>query len=311
MMAHNFMKRVIKARESEWAIAYRKKKDGAIFEFEKQSFSLISNTIRYWCADPFLVEEGNRTYIFCEVFDRFKRKGFLGFREINEGEVGNIHIIIEEPHHLSYPFVYHEENNWFIIPETREANEIARYRAIEFPYRWEKEKVLVDHIASVDNTLFSIAPGNVKLFAYIWETFNKGELQIINLKGDSNQIIAQISDTNGRKRPAGKIFMINDVYYRPSQLSERTYGEAVIFNKIIAFKENVYQEEEFKIMGVDSLKLDTDRKITGVHTYNCSENWEVIDVEIGGFSILRTFSLLPRLYSHIKKMKENNNLSHS
>ncbi|SCZ76078.1 glucosamine inositolphosphorylceramide transferase family protein [Acidaminobacter hydrogenoformans] len=297
----NLRNMALKVKVSEWAIAYRRKTEGAPWDFNTPPYTVLGNAFRYWCADPFVVEEGGRTFVFFEAFDRYKRKGLLGCREIFGDGIGEIRIVIEESHHLSYPCVFKENENWYLIPETKDANEIARYRAVDFPYQWEKEKVILNQIAVVDNTVYSITAGNLTLLTYIWQIFNRGELMILNLTEASNKIIARIDDPNGRKRPAGNLFKLNGVWFRPSQLNTRVYGEAIIFNEILKFTEDAYEEKEYKVIGVKDLKLDKNVRVTGVHTYNRSENWEVIDVEINGFSINRTLEMLPRLYSVIKK----------
>jgi hypothetical protein len=312
----SFRKILFKVIESEWAIAYRNKRNGEILTSEKQYFSIIKNTLRYWCADPFPVEEGTKTYIFFEAFDRIKRKGVIGYREINSNRISKINIIIKEPFHLSYPYIYREKGSWYIIPESKDLNKIIRYKSKKFPDIWEKEKILINNISAVDPTVFpycknDMKKNDMKLFTYIFESFNKGELQIFHLKDNSQTIICNIEDLDGRKRPAGKICIVNNIYYRPSQLCTRSYGEAIIFNKILCLTDNSYEETEYKMLTVKEISLDRTLKITGVHTYNDSENWEVVDVEISGVSLIRIIGFIPRIY-HIakrtikaKKMKGN------
>lgn len=285
--------------ESEWAIAYRRKNSGDILNSEKQRFSLIKNTLRYWCADPFVVESESNTYIFFEAFDRLKRKGVIGYREIDCDRAGKIKIVLEEPFHLSYPYLYCENGCWYLIPESKDSNQIIRYQSKEFPDLWERETVLVEQIAAVDTTVLSHDGRDIELIIYLWESFNKGELQIIRIKGHELSIICKIGDPQGRKRPAGKLCRIGDDTYRPSQLCTRRYGEAVIFNKIGQLTD--YEESEYKMVVAGDICLDRPAKIAGVHTYNASENWEVIDVEMIGFSMLRIFGLIPRIYHHFKR----------
>ncbi|MDD4582929.1 MAG: hypothetical protein PHR60_01925 [Eubacteriales bacterium] len=305
-----------KAIESEWAIAYRNKRNGEILTSKKQYFTIIKNTLRYWCADPFVVEEGTKIYVFFEVFDRIRRKGVIGYREISSNRIGKINIIIEEPFHLSYPYIYRENGSWYIIPESKDLNKIIRYKSKKFPDIWEKEKILIDNISAVDTIVFNyckndMKKNDIKLFTYIFESFNKGKLQIFHLKDNYQTIISSIKDPDGRKRPAGRICMIDNIYYRPSQLCTKAYGEAIIFNKILCLTDNSYEETEYKIITIEDICLDRAVKITGVHTYNNSENWEVVDVEISGVSLIRIIGLIPRIY-HIakrtikaKKMKGN------
>lgn len=297
----NFRRLMRKAIESEWCIAYRNKKTGGILIDKRHCFSLIKNTLRYWCADPFPVEEGEKNYIFFEAFDRIKRKGAIGYREITGNKISKLKIVIEEPFHLSYPYIYGENGSWYIIPEAKDSHQILRYKAKEFPDIWEREKILIDNIPAVDTTVISYNNNDMILYTYLFESFNKGVLQIIKLNGISESIVHAIADANGIKRPAGKVFEIGNFRYRPSQLCTTTYGEAIIFNKILDFTDSAYTETEYKRITVGDIILDRTVKITGAHTYNSSENREVIDVEIRGISLLRIASLIPRVYYCIKR----------
>lgn len=287
--------------EPEWALAYRNKKEGGILDSPEQAFSLIKNTLRYWCADPFLAEAGEDAYVFFEAFDRLKRKGVIGYRKINSSRVGKIKIVIEEPFHLSYPYIYEESGSWYIIPESRDARQIIRYRAKEFPDVWEVEKILADNMPVVDTTVLSGSGDSLQLVTYLFEWFNKGELLVLQLKAGYQEIQYRFADLDGRKRPAGKICRMGSSRYRPSQLCTSSYGEAIIFNKIVDSNGDGYKETEYKTISVSEISLDRRAKISGVHTYNSSDNWEVIDVEIRGFSILRLLGLMPRVYHAAKK----------
>lgn len=297
----NFRRLMRKAIESEWCIAYRNKKTGGILIDKRHCFSLIKNTLRYWCADPFPVEEGEKNYIFFEAFDRIKRKGAIGYREITGNKISKLKIVIEEPFHLSYPYIYCENGSWYIIPESKDSHQIIRYKAKEFPDVWEREKILIDNIPAVDTTVISYNNNDMILFTYLFESFNKGILQIIKLNETSESVIHKIADVNGTKRPAGKIFEIGNFRYRPSQLCTTTYGEAIIFNKILDFTDSAYTETEYKMVSVADICLERAVKICGVHTYNSSKSWEVIDVEIREFSILRILGLVHRIYHRIKR----------
>ncbi|MDF2999970.1 MAG: hypothetical protein K0Q48_89 [Bacillota bacterium] len=309
--------------ESEWAVAYRKKQDGAILNSQPQKFYLLKNTLRYWCADPFPVEAGERTYVFFEAYDRMKRKGVIAYREIGVKKPGGIHIILEEPFHLSYPCVYREKENWYLIPESREAGHIVKYRARHFPDLWEQDRILIDGIEAVDTTVlpaesahFTDSDGNkgiepahsgdsdadkkLHLILYLWERRNKGTLQVVQRQDKLWRTICQIDDPNGRKRPAGKVFRFQSSYYRPSQLCTRTYGEAIILNRV-AFTDQTYTEEEYRMITKNDICLDIETRIKGVHTYNSSEAWEVIDVELEGFRLVRFIGIVPRIYQKIKK----------
>lgn len=225
-----------------------------------------------------------------------KRKGVIGYRKIDGSRAGKLNIVIEEPFHLSYPFIYKEGGSWFMIPETKDINRIVRYRATEFPERWERDKVLAENIPAVDTTVLSSKDGCMELFTYLYEGFNKGELQLLQITEENQSSRYRYADLDGKKRPAGKCCRIGSFCYRPSQFCTRAYGEAIIFNKIQCLTGGDYEETEYRRITTGEISLNSPLRITGTHTYNSSENWEAIDVEIRRFSLLRILGLMPRLF---------------
>lgn len=76
----------------EWCCAVRFNQDGgtSILNDTETEFTVIKDSYRYWTADPFLAEENGKYYLFFEVYDRLKRKGVLGYREITKNSAGKI-----------------------------------------------------------------------------------------------------------------------------------------------------------------------------------------------------------------------------
>ena len=61
--------------------------------------------------------------------------------------------ILEKDYHLSYPFVFEDNNEIFMIPESKENKTIDLYKCIDFPYKWKHEKTLINNIMAVDATV--------------------------------------------------------------------------------------------------------------------------------------------------------------
>jgi hypothetical protein len=55
---------------------------------------------------------------------------------------------------MSYPFLVEDAGEIYCIPETCGADEVALFRAVEFPRKWSKVAVLVEHFGGVDPTVF-------------------------------------------------------------------------------------------------------------------------------------------------------------
>ena len=57
------------------------------------------------------------------MFDRLKSKGVIGYREIDREKVGEMKIAYEANRHLSFPFIFKHEENYYIMPEYSEGKE--------------------------------------------------------------------------------------------------------------------------------------------------------------------------------------------
>lgn len=62
-------------KKDEWIIAIRKRGE--------EQFRIIPNTLRYWCADPFVKEIDGHTFLLFEMYDRLKGKGLIGYRKFD------------------------------------------------------------------------------------------------------------------------------------------------------------------------------------------------------------------------------------
>ena len=85
-------------------------------------------------ADPFLFSHGGRTWMFFEDFPHATRKGVIAVCEIDaSGHPGAPRVVLEEPFHLSYPFVFEHDGEIYMLPETAAAGCIRLYHADPFP----------------------------------------------------------------------------------------------------------------------------------------------------------------------------------
>jgi len=95
-------------------------------------------------ADPFMVREENKWYMFFEVMNSEMQKGHIGLAMSNDGLRWNYQqIILQEPFHMSYPYVFKWKDEYYMIPETYQAFSIRLYKAVNFPYKWQFVKNLI------------------------------------------------------------------------------------------------------------------------------------------------------------------------
>ena len=101
-------------------------------------------------ADPFMICETNIWYMFFEVMNAITGRGEIGLATSIDGlEWHYQQKVLKESFHLSYPYVFKWNRNYYMIPETRTAGcGVRLYQATEFPYKWSfVQKLLPDDYA--------------------------------------------------------------------------------------------------------------------------------------------------------------------
>lgn len=266
----------------QWIILYQfnKKNDWSksFFRFKR----IVPPKDRFW-ADPFVYEKNDNYYIFIEELIYKENRGKISVIEIDEK--GNYSIpkaIIERDYHLSYPFLFEEGDDLYILPETSENNTIELYKCIEFPLKWELDKVLMSGLNAVDSTILK-HNNKYWLFCNVLENEGASSLDELFLfysdslfnddwiKHPCNPIVSDVSQA----RPAGRIFKENYKLYRPSQDSAKGYGYGMKINEIVELTETSYKEEI-----IQSIHPNWTKDLLSTHTINHEKKLTVIDALI-------------------------------
>ena len=287
----------LKLEYSNW-IRYLRRKIENKYSFEQWSLLFnIQNEIskslwkykiihppkdRFW-ADPHVIVRDNNYFIFIEEYIYQKDKGHVALltmdKDGNYKYVGNI---LERKYHLSYPFVFEFDNNFYMIPETESNKSIEIYKCIEFPEKWEYFGKLMSSINAVDSTLFQY---NNKwwMFSGIKENNGASNSDELFLFHSDNPLSDKwephpenpiISDSR-KARPGGKIFSYRNSFYRPSQDCSNYYGYGISINQIKKLNEDKYEEIQ-----VSSILPKWTNKITRVHTFTYDSGLSIIDAKI-------------------------------
>lgn len=257
----------------QWFLAFKN------INKKNENYTIIRPPSDRFYADPFIFKKDNKTFIFFEEYIYSKGKGDISVMELDpdNNKCSEPICILDKPFHLSYPFIFEWEENIYLIPETSENRTIELYKAKEFPYKWELEKVLIDEINAVDATIIH-HNNKFWMFTNVFEdgASSLDELHIFysdELLGNwvphkMNPVIT----TAASARPAGKIFKKDGKLIRPSQDCSFSYGYAVKFNEILMLTEEKYRERL-----ITELKPNWLKNNKGTHSYNFNEDFEVID----------------------------------
>ena len=157
--------------------------------------------------------------------------------------------VVDEPRHLSYPFLFSFEGELYMVPESAASHRVDLYRCTDFPHAWTRMGTLMSGIQAADSTLFE-HEGRWWLFcaARLGRTrLNESLLAFYADSPLSNRWTPHagnplIRDYSGG-RPGGRIFRSdNGQLIRPAQSSVPRYGFGLCLNAILALSPNHYAE---------------------------------------------------------------------
>ena len=284
---------------SEWGIAWRKAKEGALFfERNRASFNPVPNNDEYWFADPLPFVYGGKLYLFAEGYSRKKKKGIIGYFDFSEKSFMNFVPVIERPYHLSFPFIFEIDGSIYMMPETRGNRTVELYKAIRFPEIWSEPVEILSDVNVADSIVAETKrglllithteddPPSVEIYSFDSDCFG---LSLLEKKQDFNKL----------GRGAGRIFRYKDAVYRPCQNCINRYGGSLILKRIpdsISYEEI----EEIEVLP-ENISLITRKKIKGVHTYSYCEGYEFIDV-----LYCKATDFILTAYQRLKKGKRRN-----
>jgi len=105
-------------------------------------------------ADPFLFRDGDAWWMFFEVYDPTPGLGKIGVASSADGLHWRYEkIVLDEMWHLSYPFVFTHDGDYYLLPSSDASGEVRLYRASIFPWVWEDAATLTSGTTCVDPTL--------------------------------------------------------------------------------------------------------------------------------------------------------------
>lgn len=249
----------------EWFIAYN---DGA-------TWKLAEAPENQWCADPFVIQDGDEYYIFAEQYLKDKDKGCIGYFKFVDGIPVNQGIIIETSYHMSYPDVFRYKDMFYMIPESSANSTVDLYVAEKFPDKWKKVKSLISGEKLVDTTVYENEDG----FFLISYKVASNEVRVYSL--DMERIeVKQISRKKYDKnvgRPGGRLFVEGGKLLRPAQDCSRKYGEALIIYQVDDLNyDGNYIEHEVK--RIEACEFGISKNPERVHQITIAGQYEVVDV---------------------------------
>ena len=278
-----YMKFIVRRffKMDRWIILFSKNQNGKINPDLSTYKRLPLPSNDYFQADPFIIDEGEDSYLFYEELDYKTLKGYLLVSRYDEKNdtFSNPQEIMRREYHLSYPNVFKVDKKYFMIVESHENNTIDLYEAEVFPLKWKKIKTMMHDIKAVDATLhkhsdkwwmfvniakkdgFSL---NDELYIFYCDNFLTDEWKPHIL----NPVKCDVTSA----RPAGSLIQKDGRLFRPAQNCSGVYGRGLVINEISELNENVYKERTLQ-----QIRADFADDLVAVHTFNASKKFSVID----------------------------------
>lgn len=155
-----------------WRVGWRFTDDEGIWargDLSGAAWNVVPDPGVRFYADPFPVIWRGQTFVFVEELDHRVGKGFISAIPFDErGPTGPAVPVLEENWHLSYPFLMEHEGSLWMIPESMAHRDVAIYRCVEFPGRWERHATLLTDIQLSDATITE-HNGMYYLFGALWD----------------------------------------------------------------------------------------------------------------------------------------------
>jgi hypothetical protein len=209
----------------------------------------VSDVQASFVADPFMLHVSQTWYMFFEVMNRQTRKGEIGLATSADSLKWKYqHIVLAEPFHLSYPYVFQWMHNYYMIPESYQAGVVRLYKAVDFPDRWLLLGTLLSGSSFLDTSVFR---HHDKWWLYTETSPDHfaGTLRLYyadDLLGPWHEHPQSpvIGENIYIARPAGRVVMVDERLFRFAQNCWPEYGSQVRMFEITELTTINYEERE-------------------------------------------------------------------
>lgn len=249
-------------RTTDWNVAYK--------SAGSDTYNVVDNPNGYWLADSLLFEDDDcQNYLFVEAFDKKEKIGKLAVLTEVNGVFQNFRLVMEKSYHLSYPFVFKWNGEYYMIPETSGNNAIEVYEATKFPYEWEYKACLLEGnlvdttIAKRDDSLFDV-------YTYDMDSC-KLLIGVLDLQRCKLTIQERVEDKKYNYRGGGNVFEIRKKKCRAVQDNTYFYGQAL---NIIECNSNLTVGR----MLPEEIRNKHNVRYRRIHTYSKTSEFESIDL---------------------------------
>lgn len=207
----------------------------------------VTDVPALFVADPFMLRRGGLWFMLFEVLNAETGRGEIGLAESADGLAWRYRrIVLAEPFHLSYPYLFESGGEYYMIPETLGLGRVELYRARDFPEDWERAGTLVEGVCA-DPTVFRHAG---RWWMYACTAPGPHDTLCLYHAGELNGHWALhprsplVAGDASRARPAGRVVSHGGRLLRFAQDCTPIYGTQVRAFEVHNLTPEDYSEEE-------------------------------------------------------------------
>jgi hypothetical protein len=235
-----------------WRVCWRHvENDGGVWGTHALAgapWSIIPDPGFRFYADPFPFSHRGQTCIFVEDLDHRTGKGIISVLPFGiDGRPGPARPVLEEPWHLSYPFVFEEAGQIWMIPESSADRSVRLYRADPFPDRWVAEGILLRGIEASDATvvrhgdrlwMFAATRDGAGSWSDTLSLFSAADVRGPWTPHPANPVVID----RRTARPAGAFVKRDGRLWRPVQDCTAGYGTGVGLVEVLQLAPDAYAQ---------------------------------------------------------------------
>ena len=263
---------------SEWSVAIAPRRADGLPDIARASWMALP--ANGFIADPFVWRRDGVLHVFVEELPFAARKGHISVTRWHP-QLGFdvLEPVLNDSHHLSFPFLFEHEGRFFMMPECHESGHLRCFECVEFPHRWIECEPIMKDMRGVDAVLvqndgrwwlfLSRATGQIaddNLYAFHaespWGPWTAHTMNPVRtgLRG-SRMAGGFFRDASGR-------------LVRPAQDSSQSYGGAVVLFAVEELTPHTYRETEITAINPKSFPAPWNERC---HTFQQAGDWIVFD----------------------------------
>jgi hypothetical protein len=247
---------------------------------------LLKKSSDAYYADPFLLLSKNENLkILLEDFSFDKDYGRISLMTLDKSfNQLSQKILLDTKSHISYPFVFTENNKTYIFPEAGRSGKLSCYE-------YDPLNESIDFLQDIVNlplcdssilkhgdkywifaTISDIDAVTDAITDYKVHVFFSDNLLGPYISHPGNPVKSGLNGT----RQAGNFIEVDGIIYRPTQNCKRIYGESITINKVTELNELNVAEEPYLNININRKKRSNYGMHT-IHTINVMDDIIVVD----------------------------------